>query len=432
MNDDCVNKYIKSANPLSDQAFEYLLNYKEEDNFLDYKVTFNTEIEKEWLGITKDIMAFANTYGGYLLFGISDNDFKIKGLNRDVSKILADADNVQKKINRYIEPEIQSIRSKIFTKNKKEIVGIFIPPSSGKTHVISKDGTFKHISGNEKIVLHKGTIYIRRIAGNHLANARDVDDIINRRLEYFKDNLLSNIAKVVEAPDQKKVVVLSKDKNTKTGQKYILSGDPEALPVKGLSFTTTPETVEEIIAAWVAISKTEHSPVPNKITLWEWFKKRNSISLPENQRIVVAGFCILTGIPPFFWLQNCSAKNIEDLIKWVVANRSSQLQNEFILEISAFLEKKFYNYIFKQMDGAKTNLRIYPDQGPRTNYHTDKIKRKEIKIDSEKQTKEELERELTDIVDNIIHRKERKKTNYQWLKWQAVNLDCYLYAQDKY
>jgi predicted HTH transcriptional regulator len=165
-----ILEYLLSDDPLSEDALEALIKHKEEDPCLDYKLELNPNSEREWLEITKDVSAFANTFGGYLIFGIRDNDKSVIGLEDDIAHLLSDANNVLQKINRHLDPNIEAIRSKPSTVKGKNIVALQIPQSIGKTHLIAKDGIFKHPSGKTKMLLHKGTFYVRRSAGNHLGD----------------------------------------------------------------------------------------------------------------------------------------------------------------------------------------------------------------------------------------------------------------------
>ena len=62
-----VHEHLTSKDPLTRETAVFLAEYAEEDDRVDYKETFNPASEKDWLEITKDISAFANTFGGYLV-----------------------------------------------------------------------------------------------------------------------------------------------------------------------------------------------------------------------------------------------------------------------------------------------------------------------------------------------------------------------------
>lgn len=370
-----VQDCLTSEDPLSSEAFNFLLSYKEEDDLVDFKVDFDLHKEKGWLEITKDIMAFANTHGGYLVFGVLDGTFDLVGLDENVVKVLIDTDRILQKINRHLDPPISLLRSKKFIKDQKQIIGLYIPASLGVTHMISKDGSFKYPTGKEKVVLRKGTMYVRRSAGNHLVDARGMDGIVHRRLKYFKESLLDNIAQIVEAPTESKVFVMSNDSDIEGVQKFTIANGSEAIPIKGMSFSIAPKTTEEYIAAWAVIFLENKESIPPTPVLWDWYKNRHSINLSEEYRIIVAEFCVFsTKVPPFFWLQKCSSNVIKEMLKDALKNKSSVLQISTIQKIAAFLGKGFYNSISKGNNSSKKYSKKYPRKGPKSLCNQDFIK----------------------------------------------------------
>jgi len=65
-----VQDHLLREDPLTRETAVFLVEYAEEDDRLDYKETMDITSEKHWLELTKDVSTFANTYGGYLLFGV--------------------------------------------------------------------------------------------------------------------------------------------------------------------------------------------------------------------------------------------------------------------------------------------------------------------------------------------------------------------------
>jgi predicted HTH transcriptional regulator len=109
MEDQSIHTFINSSHPLSTEAMEYLLEYNEEDEFVDFKQTYNTKDPKHFLSATEDIVAFANTKGGYLVFGVEDVTYSLIGLDDNVKKQLLDINKIIQKVNSFIEPELTSL-----------------------------------------------------------------------------------------------------------------------------------------------------------------------------------------------------------------------------------------------------------------------------------------------------------------------------------
>ena len=149
-------------------------------------------MKKQWLGLTKDFMAFANTEGGYLVFGVEDSNFDIVGITESLTKTLLETKNILDKINRYVRPEFVNIRSSKYKSKNGILVAVFIPPSLGKTYIVTKEGSFMYPESNDKqIELRPGNIYVRRSATNNVISPEGLEDIINRRIDYYKENYLT-------------------------------------------------------------------------------------------------------------------------------------------------------------------------------------------------------------------------------------------------
>ena len=85
--------------------------------------------------IVKEIVAFANTRGGKLLIGVSD-DKQIKGLK------FADEDLfiLKKAIEKYIYPVVDYEIEKVILDDEKEVLVFEIPESPMKPHFVDLDG----------------------------------------------------------------------------------------------------------------------------------------------------------------------------------------------------------------------------------------------------------------------------------------------------
>ena len=427
-----VQEFLDSEDPLSDEAFDFLLDYREEDARVDYKVTFDPAIEHNWLAITKDIMAFANTHGGYVMFGVRDAAFELIDLDPDSARTLVDTNKIIQKVNRFLDPPITHLRTKSFVRDNKKVVGLFIPRSSGITHVISNDAGFTSPNGKQKVMLRKGTIYVRRSAGNHLADARDLDEIINRRIEQFRETLSKKIARVVEAPPESEVFVVPSDPEAEPHKRFIIDDAPDAIPVKGMSFTVAPKTLEQAIAAWMAMSSRDSLTLPPPHELWNWYEARQKLQLTPKQQLHVARFCLFKEVPVFYWLRGCPGAAIKEMLVEVMSTRPPGMQVEYLLAVSAFLGKRFYGSIVGRLGDyirrVPARMRKYPPGGPRSLLRADVIERRKAREFKGNET--DLRFALLTELNQIAVSRQKREQPGATERWEAQALDCYLYAQD--
>lgn len=421
-----IKEFLNSDDPLTRDIVTTLISHREEDDCLDYKATINLDSDKQWLGITKDISAFANTHGGYLLFGI-DNKANTVGVERNVADVLKDASKIQQKLNKFLEPEIANIRAKEFRFYSKVIVALHIPQAKGVTHLISKDGSFKHTSGSEKTVLTKGTFYIRRSAGNHLCDSRDLSDVIERRIEQFREALLDKVTKVVNSPIESSVFILSKDPSAKEGERFIIEDSPDSIPVKGMSFTIAPDTPEEEIAAWSVIYRGNPKLRPPNSEIWRWYAIRNKLELKKQYRLTMFKFSLWGDSPAFFWIQGLKAKEIKAVLTEAIRRRPANVQAKQMLVVSAFLGESYYSSALKLLgeyaDKIPPAMKTYPVQSPKQHFATFHQPKKQTLA----QLRAEKTRELKEITDRCV---DEGGGPGVMARNNAQKIDCLLYTQD--
>jgi hypothetical protein len=416
-----INTYLNSEDPLCMDAVRALIDYKREDIYLDYKREFNHTDEKNWHDLTSDAMAFANTLGGYIIFGVRDGDFCPVGLSEPSTKALVDTNMVIQKMNRYIAPPFSLISTKAYTLlSGLTVVVMHIPESKGRTHIFVKDVSYKYPTGKEKLLLHAGMIYVRRSATNQVIQPEDLEDIINRRMEYYKKTFLGNIAKVVEAPIEHQILVFDPNAKNNAQNIFSISDDPNAIPVKGLSFTTAPQTDIEEICGWIAISKRDLGFLPSEERLWYMYSKRHELILTNTQLIEILRFSLLRELPVFFWMRNLPADDIGTCLLLLLRKPSNKRIREGILKTSAFLGSRYNLRIRHAFDGDRLKFGTrYLQNNPYDAFHFKSLH------DGDKDNSEHI---LTELASQF------SLGNIEVLeKLRAEALDCYLYARtDKY
>ena len=180
----------ETSDPIGDYVIDYLISQNKETSFHDFKWTIDTRKDsQDFPKIIKDVYAFSNYGGGWLVLGVKENDHsddKIKGkfvkigLPEDYD--LEDS-SLQEKINSYLDEPL-SIRYTEFTRTindkKRRFALIYFPPSS-KMMIPKKD--IKYIaSSKERTAVQKDIIYTRR--GTQSIPASGLEkELINKRLE---------------------------------------------------------------------------------------------------------------------------------------------------------------------------------------------------------------------------------------------------------
>lgn len=99
-----------------------------ESETVEFKRKFSTSHK-----IAKEMIAFANTKGGHILFGV-DDDKTIIGVESEKSEL----DLIDTAARFYCEPEVK-YTTEIIPFKKKDVVSIYIPESKKKPHKLIDD-----------------------------------------------------------------------------------------------------------------------------------------------------------------------------------------------------------------------------------------------------------------------------------------------------
>jgi hypothetical protein len=141
------------------------LEIKSESTDLDFKEVFNITETKSRVEFIKDAVAFSNSKGGYLIFGVNNN-FEWIGLDERSEEIIDDA-NICNVIDNYIDGTLD------FISNTVEIDGVYffvlyIFPTDAKCIIpFKKDGQYnkkdwKTQKQQNIAVFKSGDVYCRR------------------------------------------------------------------------------------------------------------------------------------------------------------------------------------------------------------------------------------------------------------------------------
>ena len=416
-----IRSFLESEDPLSDAAIARLTSHREEDLHVDYKETFNAQDEVHWLGITVDAMAFANTMGGYIVFGVTDGEFRVVGLPDDVVAKLTNTNMIIQKLSRYVLPPFALLRSKKYeTQDGRTIVVLYIPESKGKTHICVKDASYTYPSGAMKVVIHAGAVFVRRSGTNHVVEPDDLEFIVNRRIEHYRESILDKICKVVQAPPDHAILVFDPKPTGADGRAYAISDSPDAIPVKGMSFTIVPTTDNEEVWGWISLSKKDPSFRPSESRLWQLYANRHESRFAMEQLAGLVRFSLLSEMPVFYWLRSMSSEHIKPLLAGVFSETKSQFIRSHVLRVSAFLGRTFHGAMLNRFGEAQqwAGLRSRRGADPHDLFHPELVR---------ELGPETTEKELTRLALDLSNGRD------VIAKTRAHAMDCRLYARcDKY
>lgn len=148
---------------LNDINLKLLVEFGKETNRVEYKLSYPVNNEHLY-EIVKDVSAFLNIGGGYIVVGVN-RELNPIGIKKEDEKYL-DPTKLSEIISKYISP---STHLNIYIGNYKlkseniRVAIIYIPSFQNRPHIINNDYTYKDEKKKKDITaLHQGTIYIRR------------------------------------------------------------------------------------------------------------------------------------------------------------------------------------------------------------------------------------------------------------------------------
>jgi hypothetical protein len=215
--------------PLGKTMLDFLIDRDQEESFIDFKETLSISKDSPFAKIAKDIFAFSNYGGGYILIGFKERKtpldetkdippeerrrFVPVGLPNDYSIDQAD---LQTKFNAYSNVQIRLDYTEFcrtYNGNERKFAAIYIPASLATLTPV-RDGTYIDGKGKTKQAFNKDTILFRRGTQSIIASEEE-KAFIKKRSEkegyklsvlsgqpnLINETLYSNLFEVTNFPD---------------------------------------------------------------------------------------------------------------------------------------------------------------------------------------------------------------------------------------
>jgi predicted HTH transcriptional regulator len=192
--------------PSKAKLIERAENARRESKSVEFKSEFDPTSLGMWCELLKDIVAFANSGGGIIVFGVR-NDGSASG--SDMDAILAiDAADIANKIRRYTDYEFSDIEI-VEINRGGACLAAFLVSEAEVPLIFTKPGTYEVEPPRQKTAFSQGTIYFRHGTKSEPGTRDDLAKWRDKEIAKVRKSWLGGIRKVVETPPGHAITVVS-------------------------------------------------------------------------------------------------------------------------------------------------------------------------------------------------------------------------------
>lgn len=338
-------------------------NASRESKQIEFKSAFDPSSNRDWCEIIKDIVAIANSGGGIIIFGISDEGSPSSESTECVSRIdLADIANKIGKYARWPDPQVEIVT---IERHGSKFPAFHILPVNDLV-VFEKPGTYEQIDGKQRTAFGQGTIYFRHGAKSETATSEDLRTFFNRRFNALRDSWIKQVKRVTKAPEGSKVLVApAVGFNEGSGLRAVrVVKDDSATPVT-LTRNTDVATgtflheevseeifneINNVVDANRILRKGQKRFFLGPQVYYRVYAERAAINLaePEIEVLFLAGLCEFYA-PHLFWANAMSVESIaKNLVSMYLAPKNPQIR--LFIRAGLFLGPRFCEWLHKKWD----------------------------------------------------------------------------------
>jgi hypothetical protein len=210
---------------------ERALTATRESKHVEFKQGFDTNLPQDWCEVIKDIVAIANSGGGVILFGLDNVGAPVGACLEAISR--TDPADIGNKIVKYTGPTDLEFEIREVQKQGQRLVAFVIHAASIPV-VFEKPGTYDIGGGKQRTAFSMGTVYFRHGAKSEPGTSKDIQQVVERQIEFIRKSWIKGVRKVVQAPPGSQIVAAHSRTRRMSGTDSLTMRavtDPKAIPV---------------------------------------------------------------------------------------------------------------------------------------------------------------------------------------------------------
>ena len=347
-----------------------------ETSLLEMKDRFEDDLDA-WLALEKQLVAFNNSGGGIIIFGVPDKKGGAHGLAKSLTRIF-DSSVIIPKLQKHA-PNVDIPTTYLELKYYGKLYGFLIIGSNGQIAIFDKVGNKPRDGGKgQETVLRPGAVYVRGEGRSVEAKQADLDKLVAEVVAEGLTSFLARIERVASLPSDSELLV----RQPGSDRAYILvsagkgvpvdinaSADSSAVP---LTEVLTPDLPMSSLDAEVVAQLRQWNTDPRhrvgRSALARWYLGRDQIlMIPE-----AAEFCLRSAVHDhgfsMFWASFVPPKQLELLIttdfvcKYPDWQAVPYLIGTFFFDRRAELVDSFTSPLPRSMDAIVERLLDAPSQ----------------------------------------------------------------------
>ncbi|MCH8852732.1 MAG: ATP-binding protein [Planctomycetes bacterium] len=299
--DTLVRELLLSPDPLSDEVCRQLLGVRRESRVLDFKQSFDPNENGDWCEVIKDLVAMANTDGGYVMMGAND-DGSSSLMSLTITDTVDQAVLVDK-MGKYTEVQPSEVNLRRFDHEGAERV-IFHVGKADVPIVFCRPGTYPVSPKKQKTAFSAGAIYFRHGSKSEPARQSDIQQAFDKFFAGRRRELLAGVRKVVSAPAGHQIAVLPKGMRATDDPNAFavrVTDDPSAPAVRGIVEHGEYQSTNEELAGVIRDLATDPEAYAAEAQLRRFYRQRTKVSSTHDALRAMLVCSMYRHCPAYYW-----------------------------------------------------------------------------------------------------------------------------------